>query len=71
VHVLLNVQEMLDMLRDHQNNAHSVRLEWIIIWLIAVELVVGLFQLMGLFGIFGGSDGCKGCKACQPPPAPV
>jgi hypothetical protein len=39
--------------RDHQNNFHNARLEWIIIWLIAVELVVGLFQLMGLFGIIG------------------
>ncbi len=41
------------MLRDHQNNFHTARLEWIIIWLIAVELVVGLFQLMGLFGFIG------------------
>ncbi len=24
------------MLRDHQNNHHNVRLEWIVIWLIAV-----------------------------------
>jgi hypothetical protein len=29
------LQEMLDMLRDHQQNHHSARLEWIIIWLIA------------------------------------
>lgn len=47
------LQEMLDMLRDHQNNFHTARLEWIIIWLIAVELVVGLFQLLGLFGWVG------------------
>jgi hypothetical protein len=34
--LLLQVlQEMLDMLRDHQQNHHSARLEWIIIWLIA------------------------------------
>ena len=26
------------MLRDHQNNYHSVRLEWIVIWLIVVEV---------------------------------
>uniref|UniRef100_A0A383V7N6 DUF155 domain-containing protein n=1 Tax=Tetradesmus obliquus TaxID=3088 RepID=A0A383V7N6_TETOB len=47
------LQEMLDMLRDHQQNHHSARLEWIIIWLIAVELVVGVFELMGLFGLVG------------------
>lgn len=47
------LQEMLDMLRDHQNNYHSVRLEWIVIWLIVVEVVVGLFELLGLFGMVG------------------
>ncbi|KAG2435195.1 hypothetical protein HXX76_007278 [Chlamydomonas incerta] len=47
------LQEMLDMLRDHQNNYHSVRLEWIVIWLIVVEVVVGLFELLGLFGVVG------------------
>lgn len=46
-------QEMLDMLRDHQNNYHNVRLEWIVIWLIVVEVVVGLFELLGLFGLVG------------------
>lgn len=44
---------MLDLLRDHQNNSHNARLEWIIIWLIAVELVVGLVQVAGLFGVLG------------------
>ena len=47
------LQEMLDMLRDHQNNYHNVRLEWIVIWLIVVEVVVGLFELLGLFGLVG------------------
>eukprot|EP00798_Chlamydomonas_sp_ICE-L_P024686 gene24686-10316_t len=47
------LQEMLDMLRDHQNNYHSVRLEMVVIWLIVVEVVVGLFELLGLFGIVG------------------
>jgi uncharacterized Rmd1/YagE family protein len=28
------LQEMLDMVRDHQNNYHTARLEWIVIWLI-------------------------------------
>uniref|UniRef100_A0A6U0V7E2 DUF155 domain-containing protein n=1 Tax=Polytomella parva TaxID=51329 RepID=A0A6U0V7E2_9CHLO len=47
------LQEMLDMLRDHQNNFHNVRLEWIVIWLIVVEVLVGLFELLGLFGVVG------------------
>ena len=47
------LQEMLDMLRDHENNAHSARLEWIVIWLIVVELVVGLLEVLGLFGLVG------------------
>mmetsp|Transcript_22848 Transcript_22848/g.58202 ORF Transcript_22848/g.58202 Transcript_22848/m.58202 type:complete len:461 (-) Transcript_22848:496-1878(-) len=47
------LQEMLDMLRDHQNNYHNVRLEWIVIWLIVVEVIVGLFELLGLFGMVG------------------
>uniref|UniRef100_A0A7S3QNM5 DUF155 domain-containing protein n=2 Tax=Dunaliella tertiolecta TaxID=3047 RepID=A0A7S3QNM5_DUNTE len=47
------LQEMLDMVRNHQNNYHNVRLEWIVIWLIVVEVVVGLFELLGLFGLVG------------------
>lgn len=44
------LQEMLDMLRDQQNNAHMSRLEWIVIWLIVVEVIVGLFEVAGLLG---------------------
>lgn len=47
------LQEMLDMLRDHQNNHHMARLEWIVIWLIVVEVIVGLFDLLGFIGWFG------------------
>lgn len=47
------LQEMLDMLRDHQNNYHNARLEWIVIWLIVVEVLVGLLELLGLFGWVG------------------
>ena len=45
------LQEMLDMLRDHQNNFHAARLEWIIIWLLVVDVVLMLFQLASLFGL--------------------
>jgi flagellar biosynthesis protein FlhB len=51
--VLQVLQEMLDMLRDHENNHHSARLEWIIIYLIMVEVVVGLLEVLGLFGLVG------------------
>jgi uncharacterized Rmd1/YagE family protein len=39
------LQEMLDMLRDHENNHHAARLEWIVIWLILVECVVGVLEV--------------------------
>eukprot|EP00882_Tetradesmus_deserticola_P033059 GHRQ01037730.1.p4 GENE.GHRQ01037730.1~~GHRQ01037730.1.p4 ORF type:complete len:105 (+),score=46.04 GHRQ01037730.1:161-475(+) len=51
--VLQVLQEMLDMLRDHENNHHSARLEWIVIYLIMVEVVVGLLEVLGLFGLVG------------------
>jgi uncharacterized Rmd1/YagE family protein len=41
------------VLREHVNNTHSVRLELIIIWLILVEVIVGVFELLGLFGFVG------------------
>lgn len=41
------------MLRDHENNHHNARLEWIVIWLIVIEVVVGLLEVMGLFGLVG------------------
>lgn len=46
-------QEMLDMLRDQTNNAHGQRLEWIVIWLIVVEVVIGLFECMSILGLVG------------------
>ena len=43
------LQEMLDMLRDHENNSHAARLEWIVIWLIVIEVGLQLpFSLDGL-----------------------
>lgn len=34
------IHELLNMLADEQNHKHSSTLEWIIIWLIAVEIVI-------------------------------
>jgi len=40
------LQDMLDMIRDHQNNSHTARLEWIVIWLILIEIVIGIFSIL-------------------------
>ncbi|RKP08002.1 hypothetical protein THASP1DRAFT_16268, partial [Thamnocephalis sphaerospora] len=49
------ISDMLDMLREHLNSCHGEHLEWIIIYLIALEIVIGLitvsFDLFGLHGI--------------------
>eukprot|EP00983_Pelagomonas_calceolata_P033644 1053416-Pelagomonas_calceolata.AAC.2 len=39
------LQEMLDMLRDHQNNSHASRLELIIVWLLVVDCCLMLCQV--------------------------
>jgi uncharacterized Rmd1/YagE family protein len=31
----------------------STRLEWIIIYLIVIEVIVGFLEILGLFGIVG------------------
>ncbi|KAL6756554.1 hypothetical protein V8C86DRAFT_2647323 [Haematococcus lacustris] len=49
------LQEMLDIVRSHQNNFHSARLEMIIIWLLLVDVILMLFQLLSLFGFIGRS----------------
>ena len=46
------LHDLLEMLRDHENNLHGSRLELIVIWLIVVEVIVGLFELLGLVGVF-------------------
>ena len=40
-------------LRDHQNNYHTARLEWVVIWLIVVEVIVGLFECASILGWVG------------------
>ena len=45
------LQEMLDMLRHHQDHAHDMRIEWFVIWLLVVDCVLMLFQLLSLLGL--------------------
>lgn len=52
------LQAMLDILRDHQNTEHSSYLEWIVIILIAIELVIGIFEVMGSLGWIGKESRC-------------
>ncbi|KAI8338445.1 hypothetical protein BC941DRAFT_422935 [Chlamydoabsidia padenii] len=36
------ISDLLDMLKDHLNSSHGEHLEWIVIWLIAMEIVVAV-----------------------------
>jgi len=44
------IQQLLNMLAEEQNHKHSSTLEWIIIWLIAVEIV--MFFIHDIFKLF-------------------
>ena len=46
-HPLLTIARLCRAPALPQNNYHNVRLEWIVIWLIVVEVIVGLFELLG------------------------
>ena len=41
-HKLTTIHNLFNMLADEQNHKHSSLLEWIIIWLIAIEIVIFL-----------------------------
>ena len=38
------LQDLLNMIREHQNTGHTARLEWIVIILIGVEIVIGILR---------------------------
>jgi hypothetical protein len=48
------LHSMLDMLRSQQVSLHSDQLEWIIIWLIVLDLCVLLVQLAAT--VLGGDN---------------
>lgn len=50
-------------LRDHSNNAHASRLEWVIIWLIVIEVSAGCWSA-GLHRTAAGLH----CIACHHAP---
>jgi uncharacterized Rmd1/YagE family protein len=41
---LETIHELLEMLADEQKHLHSSVLEWIIIWLIVVEIIISIFE---------------------------
>jgi uncharacterized Rmd1/YagE family protein len=41
---LETIQDLLEMIADEQRHSHSSMLEWIIIWLIAIEIIIVLIQ---------------------------
>ncbi|KAG2484147.1 hypothetical protein HYH03_017029 [Edaphochlamys debaryana] len=51
------LQELLELLRAQEENRHGVRLELVIIWLIVVEVVLGVFELLEMFGVIGPKHG--------------
>jgi uncharacterized Rmd1/YagE family protein len=48
------IRELLDMLNSQLETQHSIRLEWIVIWLIVAEVVLQLASM--LWNHFSNSD---------------
>jgi uncharacterized Rmd1/YagE family protein len=40
------IKELYDMLNEEMHNMHSSRLEWIVIWLIVIEVLIQVFWNM-------------------------
>jgi uncharacterized Rmd1/YagE family protein len=39
------LRELLDVLQQQMENAHAVKLEWIVIWLIVIEVILQLIAV--------------------------
>lgn len=55
------ISDLLDMLKEHLNSSHGEQLEWIVIILIAFEIVIGIItisiDLTSYFSENGGDGG--------------
>ena len=50
------LRELLDVLQQQMENAHAVKLEWIVIWLIVIEVVLQVIAIGGeSLGFWGSS----------------
>ena len=47
------LHEMLELIRDVGNTNHSSRLEWIIIWLIVIEVIIGIVTIVSSLAFHG------------------
>lgn len=43
------LRELLAVLQQQHEKHHSIKLEWIVIWLIAISIAVESFMLLGKF----------------------
>jgi uncharacterized Rmd1/YagE family protein len=41
------LRELLDVLQQQMENSHALKLEWIVIWLIVIELVLQVLSIGG------------------------
>ena len=62
------LSDMLELVRDHAENAHSSYLEWIVIILVAICVFVGIFEVMGTVGLVGPGDHFRHKAARGPTP---
>lgn len=63
------LSDMLELVRDHAENAHSSYLEWIVIILVAICVFVGIFEVMGTVGLVGPGGHFRPKAAHRPIPA--
>ena len=41
------LKELLVVIQQQMENDHSIKLEWIVIWLILAELAIGILSMFG------------------------
>merc|ERR1712190_185085 len=53
------IQEMFDMLQSRHDAQHGAALEWIVIWLVLLEFVVGVLEFCGTISLISPVSGHK------------